>query len=227
MSNDDIGACMRSVSTSSISFALSLSHFSEKLLPFHAPSPVGTAWQSEQTSQTLWDRWMHLTKATIRTDFSPSHQALFPAGGCQDHFCSSVCKWAAGLAQYPKRIPRAHPHGVEAEEEESQRNNRVLSSVWASSMTILIKRRGTEVSASTQDLSHTYTVREMLVISQRPAEEELAGNDKAKVLRERVYWKEIITRAQMSSLLHNTDEKDLEFSTGNNGRPLYTWQLAI
>lgn len=145
MSNDDIGACMRSVSTSSISFALSLSHVSEKLLPLHAPSPVGTARQnkmeSEQTSESLWDRWMRLTKATIRTDFSPSHQALFPAGGRQDHFCSSMCKWAVGLAQYANRIPRAHPRGVEAKKKESRRNKRVWSSVWASCMTVLIKRR--------------------------------------------------------------------------------------
>lgn len=40
-----------------------------------------------------------------------------------------------------------------------------------------------------RDLYHTYKDGEMLVISQRPAKEELAGNDKAKVLREkeRVY----------------------------------------
>lgn len=115
---------MRSVSTSSISFALSFSHVPEKLLPLHAPSPVGTARQnkmeSEQTSESLWDRWMRLTKATIRTDFSPSHQPLFPAGGRKDHFCSSMCKWAAGLAQYANRIPRACPRGVEAETKEQE-----------------------------------------------------------------------------------------------------------
>lgn len=137
---------MRSVSTSSISFALSLSHVSEKLLALHAPSPVGTARQnkmeSEQTSESLWDRWMRLTKATIRTDFSPSHQALFPAGGRQDHFCSSMCKWATGLAQYANRIPQARPRGVQAEKRESRRSNRVLSSVWVSATTVLIKRWG-------------------------------------------------------------------------------------
>ncbi len=200
---------MRSVSTSSISFALRLSHVSEKLLPLHAPSPVGTARQnkmeSEQTSESLWDRWMRLTKATIRTDFSPSQQSLFPAGGRQDHFCSSMCKWVVGLAQYANRIPQAHPRGVEAKKKESRRNKRVQSSVWASGMTVLIKRRGAEVSPVTQDFSHTYKNRETLVISQCSAEEELAGNDRAKVLRERVYWKEIITRPQMSSYLHNFD----------------------
>lgn len=51
-------------------------------------------------------------------------------------------------------------------------------------MTALIKRRGAEVSPVTQDLSHTYKDGETLVISQRPAEEELAGNNRAKVLRE-------------------------------------------
>ncbi len=163
----------------------SVFHVSEKLLPLHAPSPVGTARQnkmeSEQTSESLWDRWMRLTKATIRTDFSPSHQPLFPAGGRKDHFCSSMCKWATGLAQYANRIPRARPRGVEAEKKESRRNKRVRSSVRASGMTILIKRRGAEVSPVT----HTYKDRETLVISQRLAEEELAGNDRAKVLRER------------------------------------------
>lgn len=182
--------------------------------------------ESEQTSESLWDRWMRLTKTTIRTDFSPSHQALFPAGGRQDHFCSSMCKWVAGLAQRANRVPRLTLTESKPRRRKA-RGTTVLSSVWGSGTTVLIKRRGVEVRPITQDLSHKYKDRETLVISQLLAEEEMTGNYKAKVLRERVYWKEIITRPQMSSHLHNFDKKGLGFSSGNNSRPPYMGQLAI
>lgn len=181
--------------------------------------------ESEQTSESLWDRWMRLTKATIRTDFSPSHQALFPAGGRQDHFCSSMCKWVAGLAQRANRVPRLTLNESKQRRRKA-RGTTVLNSVWGSGTTVLIKRRGVEVRPITQDLSHNYKDRETLVISQLPAEEEMTGNYKAKVLRESIL-KGDNTRPQMSSHLHNFDEKGLGFSSGNNSTPLYMGQLAI